>query len=237
MATFLKQDGDKVLFNGEGELIYYIPEKYFNNNVAITIGEIIQTMGIFTYGLYDKNGKQLKLDRFKCPTVLQCKPSLVTKEPKLKLIGTKEELPYRLLHFKNDDELICNVNIPKSIDNVDMFVNLLVGGNLPSNIPYNELHEYIIKNAELNGFNYKVSAQLIGIIIGELYRDPKDLSKPFRLSGMTDMLDYKAIPIVKVPKYTSPYTAITSENADEAIAAAMTTSGKTESPLEKVMMD
>ena len=43
--------------------------------------------------------------------------------------------------------------------------------------------------------------------------------------------------IIKVPKYTSPYTAITSENADEAIAAAMTTTGKAESPLEKVMMD
>lgn len=237
MASFFKQINDKILFNGDGELIYYIPEKYFDNNVAISIGEIIQTMGIFTYGLYDKKGKQLKLDRFKCPTIFECKPSLITKEPNLQLIGSKTETAYRLLHFKQDDELICNINIPKSIDNVDKFVNLLVGANLPDNIPYNELHEYIIRNAELNGFNYKVSAQLIGVIISELYRDPKDLSKPFRLSGMQDMLDYKAIPIVKIPKYTSPYTAITSENADEAIAAAMTTTGKAESPLEKVMMD
>ena len=81
-----------------------------------------------------------------------------------------------------------------------------------------------------------MSANIIGILISELYRDPKDLSKPFRLSGMKDMLDYKAISILKVPKYTSPYTAITSENADESIAAAMTTKGTSSSPLEKVMM-
>lgn len=237
MATFLKQDKEKVIFNGDGELIYYIPEKYFDIQAAVTIGELIESMGIFTYGLYDSKGKQLKLDRFKCPTVIQCRPSSVSKESSLHLIGTKEPRPYRLLHFKKGDELIHNVNVPKSIDNVDQFVNILTRANLPDNIPYNEIHEYVIKNAELNGFNYQVSPQIIGVIISELYRDPKDLSKPFRLSGMKDMLDYKAITILKIPKYTSPYTAITSENADEAIAAAMTTKGNANSPLEKVMMN
>jgi hypothetical protein len=237
MATFIKQDNEKTIFNDDGEMIYYIPEKYFDINVAITIGEIIETLGIFTYGLYNSAGKQLKLERFKCPTTIQCKPSSITKEPALHLIGTKEESAYRLLHFKKGDELICNINIPKDIVNVEKFVTLLTGGNLPDNIPYNEIHEYVIKNASLNGFNYKVSAQIIGILISELYRDRKDLSKPFRLSGMKDMLDYKAISIKKVPKYTSPYTAITSENADEAIASAMTTKGTTKSPLEKVMMN
>ena len=236
MASFFKYDNEKVIFTGDGELIYYVPEKYFDIQAAIPIGELIETMGIFTYGLYDAKGKQLKLDRFKCPTVIQCMPSSVSKEANLQLRGTKEPKPYRLLHFKKGDELIHNVNIPKATDNVDKFVNILTRANLPDNIPYNELHEYVIKNAELNGFNYKVSANIIGILINELYRDPEDLSEPFRLSGMKDMLDYKAISILKVPKYTSPYTAITSENADESIAAAMTTKGTSSSPLEKVMM-
>ena len=38
MATFLKQDKEKVIFNGDGELIYYIPEKYFDIQAAVTIG-------------------------------------------------------------------------------------------------------------------------------------------------------------------------------------------------------
>ena len=236
MASFFKEENDKVIFTGDGELIYYIPEQYFDTNIAVPIGEIVETMGIFTYGLFDSKGKKLKISRFKCPTVIQCKPTSMSKEASYQLIGTKEPQAYRLLHFKKGAELICNVNIPKDIVNVEKFSTLLTSAKLPDNIPYDELHEYILENAELNGFNYKVSGQIIGILISELYRDSKDLSKPFRLSDTKDMTDYKSISIKKVPKYTSAYTAITSENADEAIAAAMTTSGKGDSPLEKVMM-
>lgn len=236
-ASYYKQEDSKIIFTGDGELIYYVPEKYFDSNAATIIGETIQTMGIFSYGLYDANGKRLKIDRFKCPTTISCKPFSITKERDFHLIGTKGPKDYRLLHFKKGDELICNVNVPKDIENVEKFINLFIGGHFPDNIPYNELHNYIIKNAELNGFNYKVSGQIFGILIGVIYRSSKDKSVPFRNSNYKDMLDYQAISIKAVPKYTSPYTAITSENADEAIAAAMTmTKSSGESPLEKVMM-
>lgn len=237
MASFFREENDgRVIFTGDGELIYYIPKKYFDITAAIIIGEVVKTMGIFTYGLFDSKGKMLSLKRFNLPTMFECKPSLITKETDYLLKDTKTIQDYRLLHFKKGDELICNVNVPKSLDNVDKFMDMFIMANLPENIPYNEIHEYIAKNASINGFNYNVSPQMFGILISELCRDPKDLSKPFRLSGMKDMLDYKAISIKKCPKYTSPYTAITSENADEAIAAAITTKGTGNSPLEKVMM-
>ena len=35
--SFLKQDKEKVLFNGDGELIYYVPEKYFESKSALVI--------------------------------------------------------------------------------------------------------------------------------------------------------------------------------------------------------
>lgn len=236
-TTYYKTQNDKVIFTGNGELIYYVPEKYFDCGAATIIGETIQTMGIFSYGLYDANGKQIKISRFKCPTTIDCKPSNITKEKNFHLINTKSSKDYRLLHFKNGDELICNINVPKDVENVEKFVNLLIGGHLPDDIPYNELHEYIIKNADLNGFNYKVSGQIFGILIGVINRSSRDMSVPFRNSKYKDMLDYEAISIKAVPKYTSPYTAITSENADEAIAAAMTmTKPSGDSPLEKVMM-
>jgi hypothetical protein len=234
---FYKKDGDKVVFTGEGEAIYYVPEKYFNISAAETIGEVINVMGVFSYGLYDKNGKQLALKPFKCPTMIQCKPSSITKEPKFHLQGTSEPAAYRFLHFKDGDELICSTRVPKDIDNVEKFTTLLMRANLPETIPYDELHEYILQNAELNGFSYKISPQIIGLLISELCRSKADLSKPFRFSEMKNMTDYKAISILQVPKYTSPYTAITSENADEAIAAAMTVKSNTSSPLEKIMME
>ena len=237
MPSYFYEKDSKVIFNDTGELIYYIPEKYFSLNVASSIGEVIQSIGIFSYGLFDKNGKKIKISRFKCPTMISCKPSSISKESSLHLIGTKEPEAYRLLHFHKGDELLCSTELPKSIENVEKFLNLLVRGNLPQTIPYDELYSYIIENAELNGFNYKVSGNIIGILISELYRDSNDLTKEFRLSDMKNMNDYTAIAITKVPKYTSPYAAITSENADEAIVAAMVNKGVSETPLEKVVMD
>lgn len=237
MATFYKRDGDKVIFNDSGELIYFIPEKYFDIKISSAYGEYIDTMGVFSYALYNASGKMTTLKPFKCPTMIRCRPSSITKEPKFHLQGTSEPQAYRLLHFTKGDELISNVNVPMVVDNVEKFVNLLIRANLPETIPYDQIHEYIMANAALNKFNYKISPQIIGVLVSELCRDPNDLSRPFRFTDMKDMNGYKAISILKVPKYTSPYTAITSENADEAIAAAMTVKSNTESPLEKIMME
>lgn len=237
MPSYIKELDEKVLFSGEGELIYYVPEKYFDLNIATIIGEYVEVMGVFSYCVFNAQGKAGQIKPFKCPTMIKCRPSAITKEPKYHLIGTKEAKPYRLLHFKDGDELLCSKHIPKDVANVEKFNNLLIRANLPESIPYNELYEYVLMNAQLNGFSYKVSNQIIGIVLSELCRDPKDLSRPFRYTKMDDMNAYKAISILKVPKYTSPYTAITSENPDEAIAAAITTTGTGKSPLEKVMMN
>lgn len=236
MASFFKTINDKVVFAGDGELIYYVPEKYFEIKAAEIVGERVQVFGMFTYVVFDKSGKRVILKPFNAPTMIECIPSNISKESNYLLEGTKEEKAYRLLHFKNGDELICSTKVPVDIAVLEKFVDIFKGGNLPENIPYNKIQDYVLKNAELCKFDYKVSAQIIGMVISEIYRDDKDLSKPFRIANTDDMLAYKAISIDKVPKYTSAFTAITSDNADEAIAAAITTKGHGDSPLEKIVM-
>ena len=236
MASFFKTVNNKIIFTGDGELIYYIPEKYFDIKAAETIGEKIIVMGIFTYALFDKSGKRVSIKPFNCPTMIECIPNIVNKESNYHLEGTKEAKPYRLLHFKNGDELICSTKVPVDIAILEKFVDIFKGGNLPEYIPYNKVQDYIFKNAELSKFNYGTTNQVAGIVISEIYRYEKDLSKPFRIANTNNMYEYKAISIDKAPKYTSAFTAITSDNADEAIAAAMTTKGHSDSPLEKIVM-
>ena len=237
LPTYMKKVNDTLYYNGDGELIYYVPEKFFSTNNAIAIGEYVELMGIFNYDVFDKNGKSRGLKLFKYPTLVKCKPSSISKEAELLLKGTHTAMPYRLLHFKNGSELICSTRVTKEIVNTEKFINLLFRANLPENIKYDELYELILLNAKLNGVNYKVTDQLIGLLVSEICRDPKDFSKPFRLSKETDMTAYKAVPITQIPKYISAYTAVTSENADEAIASAIENKSHTESPLEKVMMN
>lgn len=235
-ATYIKKDNEKVIYNDTGEIIYYIPARYFDTNIATQIGEYVDTLGIFLYAVFSSTGKKLKTSEFKVPTGFRCRPSYITKETNFQLEGTTEPLDYVLLHFSKGAELITNIHVQMGLDNIEKFFKLFIGGNLPDYIPYNEIQEYVLGNANLNKFSYKVSISEIGALISEIYRDPNNLSRPFRLSGMKDMKAYKAINIVKVPKYTSPYTGITSENADEAIAAAIINKNDIESPLEKVVM-
>lgn len=235
-TSWMKQENNVLYFHGDGELIYYVPEKYFELNIASIIGEYVEVMGMFAYALFDKTGKQILFKHFKCPTIFKCKPTKIEKINNFQLTGSKSQRSYRLLRFTDGFELMCSIAIPKTVDNVEKFVNLLIRGNLPDYIPYDEIQDYMIMNAQLNGFNYKVSNQVMGMVISELCRDSNDLSKPFRYTSMDDMTSYTMIPIMKVPKYTSPYTALTSENPDEAIASAITTTGTGSSPLEKVMM-
>ena len=71
---------------------------------------------------------------------------------------------------------IRGTNLDSSLPRVRKFINLMIGGHLPPTIPYNKLHEYINYNAELNGFGYGMSAQMLGIIVSELCRDKNDLT-------------------------------------------------------------
>ena len=236
MASFFKTVGDKVIFTGDGELIYYIPEKYFEIKAAEIMGERVTLLGLGTYAVFDKSGKRIMFKPIKCETMIQCIPSSITKESNYLLEGTKEPKAYRLLHFKNGDELMCSTKVPVDTAVLEKFVDIYKGGNLPENIPYNKIQDYIFKNAELCKFDYKISNQALGIGISEIYRDEEDLSRPFRLAKTNNMLKYKAISVDKIPKYTSEFAAVTSDNADEAIAAAMTIKNHKDSPLEKIVM-
>lgn len=237
LPLYMRQEENTLYYKGSGEIIYYVPEKFYDLSLAYSIGEYVEALGIFCYSRFDGNGKSSGVKPFKLPTMMKCKPSKIEKVTSFQLMNSKTSQGYRLLHFKDGDELLTEIAIPQSVVNVEKFVGLLKGGNLPDYIPYNEIQDYMILNAKLNGFNYKVSNQLLGLMISELYRDANDLSKPFRYTDMKDQTAYKAVNITKVPKYTSVYTAITSENPDEAIAGALINTGTGESPLERVMMN
>ena len=88
LPTYMKKVNDTLYYNGDGELIYYVPEKFFSTNNAIAIGEYVELMGIFNYDVFDKNGKSRGLKLFKYPTLVKCKPSSISKEAELLLKGT-----------------------------------------------------------------------------------------------------------------------------------------------------
>ena len=57
IPKFLKRDKLSLLYNEEGEMIFYIPEFYFERQFVIVEGDRFSLIGLFNYARFDKNNK------------------------------------------------------------------------------------------------------------------------------------------------------------------------------------
>lgn len=250
VPPFIKRDGNSLVYNGSGQLIFCVPERLFETKCVSVYGSTISLTGIFNYIQLGANGKLVgKVKPFNFPTVFGCKPGKIEQNISGKELNDKygsfdPKDDYRLLIFNPGDVVVTNVHCTQVVDNVEAFFKLfMVNGKIPNTIPYDKIQDYYDKNIQLNGFDYGVTAQLFGICLSETCRDKDDPSKPFR-NGKNidkDMHSYNSIPITENPNYVDPFTSITSQYYDESLMSAVLLSkedahkAKNSSPLERVM--
>ena len=237
VPKFIKRSGDALLFSGEGEFLFYVPETFFERKTAEIIGDNVSLIGILNYTIEYPNGKNIGLQTFNFPTRFLTKPYSIDKIKGIKLIKESASEDYRILRYKKDDVVVVSVKVVQDISNVEAFYRQFVTtGKIPTTIPYDKLQDYFIDSIRLNGADYGITIQEFGIIVSELCRSKKDETIPFRLSGEKNMKEYKPISVIMVPRFVSPYTAITSQNWDEAVVNAILTKPGKESPMEKILM-
>lgn len=236
VPKFLRRDGDALLFNQDGQFVFYVPELYFDRGDAQIKGEYINLIGIMDYTIYNKDGSNIGLKRFNFPTVFLSKPSKIEKAKNLRLKKSVEPQDYRLLIYEKDDAVVVSVKVPQNIANVEDFYRIFLTGKLPTTIPYNKLQNYFIDSMELNGSSYGMSLQMFGVVISEMCRDPNNPSKAFRHTDFKDQMEYRAISIKDLPKYISPSASIGSENWDLGVVGAIMNPTNTDSPMEKLLM-
>ena len=236
VPKFLKRDGDALLFNEEGQFVFYVPEIYFDRKDAQIKGEYINLLGILDYTIFNKNGSNIGLKRFNFPTVFLTKPSRTEKIKNIRLKSVTDPQDYRMLIYEKGDAVVVSVKVPQNIANVEDFYKIFLCGKLPTTIPYDKLQNYFIDSMELNGSSYGMCLQMFGFVVGEMCRDPKDPGKAFRLTNFKDQMAYKAISIKDLPKYISPNASIGSENWDMGVIGAVMNPSVTNSPMEKLIM-
>ena len=238
LPAYLKHgDKDSIVYSGEGYMKFFIPEKYFDREYCEIDGDIIKVIGIFTYAIYDKNDKPIGgLKNMLYPNVFWTRPSESVKETGIKLTKNNDVSDYRVLKYYNGDTVILSTKVPKVVGNVELFFKMLTSGVIPNNIPYDDIVNMVFDNATMNGYNYQVPASLAGVIVGKLCRSRSDIYTPYRLSGSNDQNNYTMVSIKDIPKFTSAFTSVTSENWDESIANALVNKSNTYSPLEKLFM-
>lgn len=236
VPDFLKRDGDSLLFNGNGQFVFYVPEVYFDRGDALIKGEYVNLLGILDYTIFKENGSNIGLKRFYFPTVFLCKPSRIEKIKKTRLKEATDVQDYRLLIFEKDDAVVVSTKVPQNITNVEDFYRVYLTGKLPTTIPYDKLQDYFPESIELNGSSYGMTLQMFGVVISEMCRSKNDPYTAFRHTKIKDMMEYSAMAIVDLPKYISPNASITSQNWDLGVIGAITNPTNIGSPLEKLLM-
>lgn len=234
IKNFMKMKDNAYQFSQDGEFVFYVPETFFTKKYAEMRGEYIDIFGLLNYTIRDKNGKNNGLHLLKFPSVFTTKPSKMEKIKNIKLTKNSKEEDYRLLIYKKDDQIISYSKVPQMTEYCEMFFKMFIYADIPTTIPYNEIHFLFNKNMQINGNKYGLNAQLFGILVAELYRSKADKSKLFRNSDIKDYTDYQTMTVFEAPKNMSPYTSITSQNWDEAVVSAMTSKNKVYSPLERL---
>lgn len=239
LPSFIKENGDQLLFNGEDkELVAYVPEKYFERKIAEQEGEFINLIGIFDYTVQDlKTGKNIGLKRFRYPTIITTRPYMTEKVKEVKLIKESNPIDYRVLRYRQDDIFVVSSKTTRFIGNVEKMLNLfMILGFIPNTIPYDEIGDYMFESMDIFGDSYGVNAQVMGIACSEICRAKDDVSIPYRLSGSNNLHEYQSMSIRNVSKFTSPYTALISEDFDESVLYAMMNEDPKDTPLEKILV-
>ena len=238
IPSWLKKDGESILYNGDGYFAFFIPENYFlgkNTAKAIIEGEYVNVFGILDYQLFNANDKPNGPVRcFKFPTVFLTRPTSIEKARNIKLVDWSDPGDYRVFKYEKGAQIVVSTKVPQDLQNIEFFYNLFTGGHLPVSIPYEDLYTYLVENIQLAGEDYGITNQLLGIVVSEMARDPNNLEKAFRNSKAEH---YKAINIKDIPKFISPYSAIVSENWDEAVVNAIENKSTKDIPMEKILMD
>ena len=235
LPNFLNRKDDKILFNGEGTFIFYVPERYFNKKIAIINGEYINTFGILQYTIEGKNGKNNGLHHTKFAYSFTTRPNAIEKIKNIKITKNSKTEDYRMLKYKKDDEIISSTKVPQSVEYAEQFFKMFLYADVPTFVPYNQGHKLFKENINNSGYDYGFNMQLFGMFWSEVCRSNADIKKLFRHTNMTDMTAYQLMPIRDIPKHVSPFTSITSENFDDAVVNAVNNKNVAFSPLERLI--
>jgi hypothetical protein len=243
MLPFLREEKvdlrTQVTFTGS-KMEVYLPSYYLESGEAMAsiIGRRVECIGMFWFSV---SGKHYELQ---IPVRMSFEFS-ERESARKRLQNGMPELDYDIFTLASGDAFIYDVNHKESVDDIVFFIQKLVeGAKLPPTLSYEEIMNVYLKALEVTKINTKLGVNSVSLefVMSELYRDKKNLSKPFRLSyngKSVGPYDYKMLRIVKVPEQNSVFTGITGEDTDQQLISAVlrTREGKDErpSPIEEII--
>jgi len=222
MYSFLKEDTfglrHQLTFIGD-KLEFYIPQSYFDQNLASIVGDYIEVIGLLWF---KADGKWYELT---LPLKFMFGYSLQEKFSG-KMRPNMQNMDYIIFTLEKGDAFCYDINHRKNVDDIMLFsAKLMEGGKMPRSIGYDEI--LVIMHNALQATDVGdlgVSSLTFEILLAELYRNKGKVTEPFRFyynKHPNAIYDYKMIPVTKLPELTSTFTGLMGEDNKQQIVAAV----------------
>ena len=217
----------------------YVPMSYFEGSpVAFNEGASIRTIGL-VYVRSFKNGTPGDIKLFNLPVTVQFMV-YETKQDTIKVNNRSIEV-MTLQYMK--DAYVLHQSVTKGREVAGSFLNLILGGKIPTSINYSQVIDLWWRNLEISGISYKVPSKIFEMIIASIYRNPHNPKKRYgQYYGShpnSDGYDYVTGNVQDVVKQLSTFSGMVFEDINTMISNGINNSieGKEEpiSPLEKII--
>ena len=133
-----------------------------------------------------------KLYTLNYPQVVITSPSKSSEET---LSFYKDDEPTRFVVLKyTTGDILMPVQNPENVDNCIKFLNLLIKGQIPKTIKYEDIFKAWKTNIEMNSVDLGIPDVYMQHMIAEIYRDRKNPREPFRKTYGKDMSSNAYVP-------------------------------------------
>ena len=233
ISKYFKKVDNRIVFLGD-ELEIFVPQSYFDSNLAEAIGDRFYVFDILSVKC--KAGGKTEVATLNIPTFNNFYP------PQTSYDVDGQGNKVLVMKFLKNDE-VMDKSTRSDMENTQLFLKMICGGKLPTSIPYDKLLDVWDTNLAANNMNYQVSSTIKEIILAEMNRTKGKPEQKYAVvmgkNPNADPYGYEPTSINKVCSMSSTFSAITFENMDEMIITSvnMKRYGKQEkdTPLEKII--
>lgn len=236
---FLTNQDKSVVFLGQ-KLIIQIPLEWLRQDVANINQTTVETLGFFKGYIFEdvEETDITKADHvftMKLPCNMIMKPSHIVEDSIIEENVETDELEkvkvYNLI-FTTNDIFMISTSLVQKLSISDKFIYLLLYGQLPNTIKYEEIPVLWQQCASMNGSgNLESNFNTFAIIVMNLARDYNDPTIYFRhvfeKYYEKGIYNAKMIHYWNIPKYSSGFSALIGTNAKYGLTVAMERDART----------
>lgn len=197
----------------------YIPDEYLDKSKSVENGTTYTVLGILPYSVFI-DGKVAFSSTLKISQMIEINV-LEKRRDNIKLSKYVDEpLPVTALLFQPGEPITSEYSEANAAL-ASTILNMLLGGNLPSTIPYPEILSIIREAFDLNMVKIPIPSFILEDMIATLYRSSKNpenkFAKDYGRNPDISPLSYQAMSYRNVTRYISTFAGMTSEVMGEAL--------------------